>query len=109
MLNILQSSAYDFLTIFLVGFLFALAIILTTRYHLGFTAKGHAGFSIQSAHKNPTPRVGGIAIAIAFGFGLFYSSDNEVYKLSLILGVSALPVFLGGLGEDVGKEIRPQS
>ena len=108
MLNILENSAYDFLTIFLVGFFSTLAIILTKRYHLGFTAKGHSGSSIQSAHKNPTPRVGGIAIAIAFGFGLFHSSDNEVYKLSLILGVSALPVFLGGLGEDIGKDIRPR-
>ena len=103
----MQNSAYNFLTIFLAGFLSALAITLTKRYHLGFTAKGHSGFSIQSAHKSPTPRVGGIAIAIAFGFGLFHSGDNEVYKLSLIFGVSALPVFLGGLGEDIGKDIRP--
>ena len=103
----MENSAYDFLTIFLVGFFSTLAIILTKRYHLGFTAKGHEGSSIQSAHKSPTPRVGGIAIAIAFGFGLFHSSDNEVYKLSLILGVSVLPVFLGGLGEDIGKTYAP--
>ena len=93
MLTILGNSAYDLLTIFLVGFLSALAIILTKRHHLGFTAKGHAGFSIQSSHKHPTPRLGGIAIAISFGVGLMQSGDDEVYKLSLILGISALPVF----------------
>uniref|UniRef100_Q3ASV5 Putative glycosyl transferase, family 4 n=1 Tax=Chlorobium chlorochromatii (strain CaD3) TaxID=340177 RepID=Q3ASV5_CHLCH len=58
----------------------------------------------QKFHSLPTPRIGGLAIALTlFGFSSFISS------LALVTIIAALPAFLAGLLEDLTKRVSPRS
>lgn len=89
------------LTLFCCGL-----ILATKRHHILRTAKGHNGSAVQSAHKLPTPRIGGVAIALGLTFGSFAFLDQSPFVLILLL--STLPVFIGGLGEDLGFDVSPK-
>lgn len=80
---------------------------MTKAWHLSFTAKGHTSAAKQSSHSTPTPRIGGLGLA-AFAFVAILNGDTEISKISLFLCLSTLPVFLGGLGEDVGLNVTPR-
>ncbi len=54
----------------------------------------------------PTPRIGGLTLVIGYGVGMSFLSP-DVFEMALILGVSTIPVFLGGLGEDTGFDVSP--
>lgn len=97
----------DLLYLFLLSIFFSTIILVTKKYHVRFTAKGHEGLSVQSSHKLATPRIGGIVILIVFGFGVLMTDEYELYSYVIVMGVSALPVFIGGLGEDIGLNVRP--
>ena len=80
----------------------------TKSYHLKYTAKGHSGAARQSAHRVPTPRIGGIAIFSGFIAGTaMLPSDVAAYEVPLLL--SCIAVFVGGLGEDIGRDVSPKT
>ena len=82
-------------------------ILATKSYHLKYTAKGHSGAARQSAHRIPTPRIGGIAIFSGFIAGTaMLPSAAAAYAVPLLL--SCIAVFVGGLGEDIGREVSPK-
>ena len=86
---------------------FCSALILVSKsYHIKLTAKGHGNQAVQSAHKNPTPRIGGLAILIAFAIASCFL-DSSLTQTALYLQVAMLPVFIGGIGEDTGFNISP--
>ena len=87
---------------------FVVCVILATKsYHLKYTAKGHSGAARQLAHRTPTPRIGGIAIFSGFIAGTAkLPSDVAAYELPLLL--SYIAVFVGGLGEDIGRDVSPK-
>lgn len=85
----------------------AALIVATKPLHIHVTAKGHAGTARQSSHQLPTPRIGGISLISGYLAGLFIL-PAEAFHIAMILGVSAIPVFLGGLGEDTGFDISPK-
>ena len=86
---------------------FCSALILVSKsYHIKLTAKGHGNQAVQSAHKNPTPRIGGLAILIAFAIASCFL-DPVFTQTALFLQVAMLPVFIGGIGEDTGFNITP--
>ena len=86
---------------------FCSALILVSKsYHIKFTAKGHGNQAVQSAHKNPTPRIGGLAILIGFAIASCFV-DPAFTQTALFLQVAMLPVFIGGIGEDTGFNITP--
>ena len=86
---------------------FCSALILVSKsYHIKFTAKGHGNQAVQSAHKNPTPRIGGLAILIGFAIASCFL-DPAFRQAALFLQVAMLPVFIGGIGEDTGLNITP--
>ncbi|MGC8754834.1 MAG: MraY family glycosyltransferase [Thermosulfidibacteraceae bacterium] len=65
---------------------------------------------VQKFHKRPTPRVGGLAIyfglwSLAFVFFVFRKAFSWDYFFLL---VSTLPVFMGGLMEDITKNVSPR-
>ncbi|MDV4146551.1 glycosyltransferase [Shimia sp. FJ5] len=97
-----------FLPVFLAALVVSGVIVLTRSAHIHRTAKGHADLEIQSVHQQPTPRVGGLAVAA----GLFVASCllYEVYGnlLSLVL-VAAIPIFCAGLLEDIGSYSSPRT
>lgn len=69
-----------------------------------FTRRAHQHVNAkQAAHKTPTPRVGGIAIAIGILSGALLSG-NDVFAALLW---SVLPIFVVGLLEDLGPNTPP--
>ena len=92
------------LSSFVSAMCLALVIFLTRPLHIQFTAKGHGNGAVQSSHRLPTPRIGGLAVILGGFFGAF-TLDATTFHLVSILAISALPVFLGGLGEDVGFNV----
>jgi len=98
----------EFLFAGLVSAFVACLILVTKSYHLKYTAKGHSGAARQSAHRVPTPRIGGIAIFSGFIAGAaMLPSDAATYAVPLLL--SCIAVFVGGLGEDIGRDVSPKT
>ena len=92
---------YTFLSSLSAAFL----IFLTKPLHIRFTAKGHTTSARQSSHSNPTPRLGGLSILLGCIVGILFLAGQETTHIAILLGVSCLPVFLGGLGEDIGFDV----
>ena len=71
----------------------------------------HQVYAIQKIHDHPVPRVGGVAIMVGLILGLvtlcFFRPQVGIGRpyLGLLL-LSALPIFLGGLAEDLTKSVR---
>ena len=82
-------------------------VLLTKAWHLGFTAKGHTSAAKQSSHSIPTPRIGGLGLLAFFAVSLSVL-DGDAARLALLLALSAIPVFLGGFGEDTGFDVTPK-
>ena len=97
----------DFYLPVLVVVLMAGLIVLTKPFHIHVTAKGHNGTARQSSHQLPTPRIGGICLISGYIAGLFVLPP-AAFEIAVVLGISAIPVFLGGLGEDTGFNISPK-
>lgn len=83
-------------------------VMATKAWHLGHTAKGHTSAAKQSSHRVPTPRIGGLGLLAFVALG-FILRDNETSHLVLLLCVSAIPVFIGGFGEDTGFDVTPKT
>lgn len=62
---------------------------------------------VQKNHERPTPRVGGIAIAIGLLAGFLFLPGPERSVAGLIL-VAALPALLIGVIEDITKTVPPR-
>ena len=82
-------------------------VLLTKSWHLNVTAKGHTASAKQSSHRIPTPRIGGLGL-LAFVITGALMGESEASRLILLLSVSAIPVFLGGFGEDAGFDVTPK-
>lgn len=84
----------------LATFLICQAIVLTRDWHGKHTMDGLNG--IQKVHGTPTPRIGGIAVALGLVIGWIFAPDN----IKIILGpmlVASIPAFLSGIVEDISK------
>lgn len=97
---------HEWLIVFLCSLTGCVILYLTKSLHLGRSARGHSGDAVQSAHGDPTPRIGGVAIGGALLVSLFFAPtsmlDNYVpFVLSLT------PVFLAGLADDLGYRVPP--
>ena len=98
----------EFLLAGLVSVAMACFILKTKSYHLKYTAKGHSSAARQSAHRTPTPRIGGIAIFSGFAVGtIMLPVESASFSISLML--SCIAVFAGGLGEDIGRNVSPKA
>ena len=107
----------SYATLFFVSFILCLIIILSSGY--GFSRRSEVDeVAIQSAHSGFVPRVGGLAIYISvlvlipllsFGFiPLSVVFDLHTEQLALLI-ISAAPVFLVGLVEDLGYHMSPKA
>lgn len=95
------------LVTFILSLLLCAAVLLSKPLHLHFTSKGHTSPAKQSSHRIPTPRIGGLGL-IAFAVFRVFGAESETSGLVLLLPASALPVFIGGFGEDTGFDITPK-
>jgi UDP-GlcNAc:undecaprenyl-phosphate GlcNAc-1-phosphate transferase len=100
---------FEWLTLgFGVSALTSLLIIVWFAHTQTQHMKRNDTFALQAAHANPTPRIGGLAIVFALiaAAALPHSADNS-YTFTLFL-VSAMPVFVVGLAEDLGYLASPR-
>lgn len=80
----------------------ALLLVLTQCWHGRHTMDSHEG--IQKFHTQPTPRVGGIAVAMGVVAGfMFADADKQALLGPLIL--AGTPAFAFGLLEDITKRV----
>ena len=86
------------------SFLVALFIVLTKKWHGRLTLDAPQG--IQKFHTIPTPRIGGIALAVGLiaAWSFLPVGSNRQHLLGLLL-LGALPAFAFGLAEDITKRI----
>lgn len=85
-----------------IALLAALVLVRTQHMHGHLSMDSHEG--VQKFHTNPTPRVGGIAIAMGVVAGyLFASARSQTLLGPLIL--AGIPAFAFGLLEDVTKRV----
>jgi UDP-N-acetylmuramyl pentapeptide phosphotransferase/UDP-N-acetylglucosamine-1-phosphate transferase len=94
---------------FLASFVFAWLIIKTDVYHR-VLSHDHDTKGIQKFHSVAVPRIGGIAFLVGLACGGMYFGlkDDNILTLAKWAGIAVLPVFLGGLFEDVTKNVTPR-
>ena len=90
------------LTLVFLSTLFVLFLIYRERRTFAKRAARHVNAK-QSVHMIPTPRVGGIAIAVGILSGALLSGNNLFGTLLW----TTLPIFLIGLLEDLGPDTPP--
>lgn len=97
---------HEGLVVFLCSLAGCVVLYLTKNLHLGRSARGHSGGAVQSAHGDPTPRIGGVAIGAALLVSLFFAPASMMDNYAPFV-MSLTPVFLAGLADDLGYDVPP--
>ncbi|MRT20012.1 glycosyl transferase [Comamonas sp. CAH-2] len=105
--SITEILRYDAVIALLASFVTCLLLVCTKKWHGTFSMDSSKG--VQKVHTSPTPRIGGIAIAIGVLAGFAASSHGIAAAekraiLSAIL-LAGIPAFIFGLLEDVTKKV----
>ena len=103
MQNILYVHLFPALVAGGVSLLVALLLVLTKHLHGRFSMDSCMG--VQKFHINPTPRVGGITIAMGSLVGYLFA-EPSVQALLGPLVLAGIPAFAIGLLEDVTKRVK---
>lgn len=106
-LSFFELFRFDAFVALLASFSTCLILILTKKWHGDFSMDSNSG--IQKVHTIPTPRIGGIGIAIGVLAGYAISSHGTAAAekraiLSTIL-LAGIPAFIFGLLEDLTKKV----
>jgi UDP-GlcNAc:undecaprenyl-phosphate GlcNAc-1-phosphate transferase len=64
--------------------------------------------AVQAAHTRPTPRIGGLAIVLGLVVTSLIILISDTLSVHVVLIFSALPVFVVGLAEDLGRLASPR-
>ncbi|HRO12095.1 glycosyltransferase [Amaricoccus sp.] len=81
-----------------LSFLLCLALVATRRWHGRFTNDGTRG--VQKFHLAPTPRIGGLALALAYVL-VWPVLPAELRAPWALIGLAGALPLLAGLGEDL--------
>ncbi|NDP61901.1 glycosyltransferase [Polaromonas sp.] len=95
----------DLLSAFMAGsiaLLVALLLVRTQHWHGHLSMDSDQG--VQKFHTSPTPRVGGIAIAMGVVAGYLFANDDSQTLLGPLI-LAGIPAFAFGLLEDVTKRV----
>ena len=65
--------------------------------------------AVQAAHTRPTPRIGGLAIVLGLVVASLIVFISDTVSTHVALMLSALPVFVVGLAEDLGRLASPRN
>jgi len=95
----IPASAY---AAFVASLLVAIMLVLTKNMHGRYSMDETTG--IQKAHKNPTPRIGGIAIVVGVMAAWTVAKPERQAILGPLL-LAGLPAFAFGLAEDLTKQV----
>ncbi len=88
---------------FALSLITAVALVSLGRLYPGRRGDVHA---VQASHTRPTPRLGGVAIAVGLAGALLVLPTAQATALQGLM-LSALPVFVAGLLEDSGWRVAP--
>lgn len=91
------------LTVFLLSLLFCFLIVWSSKWHGQYSLDMPQG--IQRFHEAPTPRIGGLGIITALGFGVLLTQDNDTKQLLRNLFILGFFIFSFGLIEDLTKKV----
>lgn len=91
-----------YLTAFLATLLTGVALVLTQRWHGGYSMDRTRG--VQKLHTTPTPRIGGVAVALGFAVA-WATAEPKVQTILEPMLLASIPAFKFGLAEDVTKKI----
>jgi UDP-N-acetylmuramyl pentapeptide phosphotransferase/UDP-N-acetylglucosamine-1-phosphate transferase len=82
---------------------------LLTNSSIIFGLDKHEG--IQKYHVNPTTRMGGLGVVLSIAFGILLIKKYYPYEayLSFFMMISFLPVFIGGLLEDLTHKVSAKN
>jgi UDP-N-acetylmuramyl pentapeptide phosphotransferase/UDP-N-acetylglucosamine-1-phosphate transferase len=86
----------------LVSFVVAFILVATKQWHGHLSIDTHIG--VQKFHTQPTPRIGGVAIAFGAVVGC-YLAPNNLRDLLWPLLFAGVPAFAFGLLEDLTKRV----
>ena len=105
--SMLELLRYDALMAAAASLCTCILLVLTKSWHGSFSIDSTDG--IQKFHTQPTPRIGGIAIAVGVLVGFAASSHDPAAAekraiLSAIL-LAGMPAFIFGLLEDLTKRV----
>jgi UDP-N-acetylmuramyl pentapeptide phosphotransferase/UDP-N-acetylglucosamine-1-phosphate transferase len=89
-----------------VSLALSVLVVLTTRWHGGFSLDASHG--IQKLHVLPTPRVGGLPIVLGLMAAVVVSPPDLRAKLWPWL-LAGIPAFAFGLAEDLTKRVSVQA
>lgn len=88
------------------SFAMCLLVVLTKRWHGGFTMDSSIG--IQKFHIVPTPRIGGVPIVLGL-IVAWGKAPAEVKQLLTPILFAGMPAFLFGVAEDITKRVGVMS
>ena len=94
---------FKFITTFFISFLIN---FLKIKVKPSFSFDKTEG--IQKFHSDTVPRLGGVGIFLGFLFFSIYEFLQSKNVLYLYLLISSLPVFVGGILEDITKKVSPK-
>lgn len=97
----------EILIVFLVSVLVCGAILATRRHHLKFVVRRADLGAIQAAHRQPTPRIGGLALLVALLPMGFVIQPELAPRFGLFM-LSLGPVFIAGFLEYLGWPVSPR-
>lgn len=99
-------ASFNWLTIGIVAFMVGGLIVASERWHSSFTGDTDMD-KPQAMHGRAAPRVGGLAVVAGTLAGLLVVGPRNFTLTWLwpVLFISALPVFMAGLIEDVTKDV----
>lgn len=86
------------------GLSLALCALIVATQHWHGRYSHDALIGVQKFHKRPTPRIGGVAIALAYALILPLLPLNLALVWGMI-GLAGLPALLAGLAEDLTKRV----
>lgn len=95
---IIETALWGGITCFLISCL----IVLTKNLHGAVTMDVSHG--IQKFHTAPTPRVGGLPIAVGL-IAAWFTSTFEIKQILTPILIAGLPALLFGLAEDITKRV----
>ena len=90
----------------LVSLVIAYLLIKYSSLHVRFS-QDVPDVGPQKFHAAPTPRIGGVSVLVAVVVAamIAYGLDESIFALSILLVCCALCAFIGGLAEDVTKQV----
>lgn len=106
-LSFFELLRFDAFIALVASFVTCLLLVLTKKWHGSLSMDSSSG--VQKVHTTPTPRIGGIGIAIGVLAGFAASSHGiGAAEKRAILGailMAGMPAFIFGLLEDLTKKV----